>query len=190
MSYQDPLVNAVSKFYKFLAAFYDLPPNMFYKLNKYTMHPKKAETLLSVSSEYQNSETRMFDTWHISTPTGSAPKDLKKILKTIWNDQECEQIFLKNLKEFIDKGLRDNFKLEFLLWGDCDQWPHDDFWGFQSLNSQEKILLRASKKKVFSLRNIAAAAVSLELEHINDIHSLIVNGCIPASLENILVKYI
>ena len=154
------------------------------------MHPKKAETLLSVSSEYQNSETRMFDTWHISTPTGSAPKALKKILKTIWNDQECEQIFLKNLKEFIDKGLRDNFKLEFLLWGDCDQWQHDDFWGFQSLNSQEKILLRASKKKVFSLRNIAAAAVSLELEHINDIHSLIVNGCIPASLENILVKYI
>ena len=168
------------------------PHNMYYKVREYDGHPKKTNTLLSVSSEHQKPETRMFETWHISTPTGSAPRDLKKILKNIWNTKEFENDKEKiKYLEFLESEIEATYKLEFLVWGGCDKWPHDDFLGFQSnSHSQEKIMFRVSKKKVFSLLNIAAATVSLELEHINDIQSLIVNGCIPASLENILVKYI
>ena len=149
-------------------------------VRKYILPQKKVKQLLSESSEHQ----KMFESWHISTPTGSAPRSLKKILKKFWNGKEFEMV------NVIYSEIVTQFELEFETWGEGNQWPNDDFLGFKSLNSQKDMMLKASRKKGFSLQDLAAAAVSLELEHIDDIGSLIVNGCIPATLENILIKYI
>ena len=51
-------------------------------------------------------------------------------------------------------------------------------------------ILRATKKRGLSLLELSAAAVSFDLQSVDDIKSLIDNGEVPPSLENILIKYV
>lgn len=160
---------------------------------KYFLPKKKADLLFSESCEFkanhslnENSDPeKKFETWHVSSPSGFAPRDLKKMVKTLWDTYTQETQRAEHTHEIETK-----FKLELAVWAEGCQWPNQDFLGFHSFDSAQQILLRIRKTRGFSLQNLAAAVVCLQLEHIDDISTLIKNGDIPASTENLLLKYI
>ena len=121
-----------------------------------------------------------FEKWHISTPSGSAPKDLKKLLTIIWNTDR------NTLYEFL-RPIKDRFQMKFV----GQQFMlYEHTIAFLDTNTLQPVILKASKLRGSSLQSIAAAKIASELENIKNIQTIVKQGLIPAKLENLLMKYL
>ena len=121
-----------------------------------------------------------FEKWHISTPSGSAPKDLKKLLTIIWNTDR------NTLYEFL-RPIKDRFQMKFV----GQQFMLYEYTiAFLDTNTLQPVILKASKLRGSSLQSIAAAKIASELEDIKNIQTIVKQGLIPAKLENLLMKYL
>ena len=121
-----------------------------------------------------------FEKWHISTPSGSAPKVLKKVLTIIWNsDRNHFYRFLRYIENRFQKKFVGQ---QFML--------YEHTIAFLDTNTLQPVILKASKLRGSSLQSIAAAKVASELENIKDIQSIVKQGLIPAQLENLLMRYL
>ena len=124
-------------------------------------------------------ETR-FQDWHISTPSGTASKDLKKLLTLIWNTDRGR------IYELL-KHIENRFHIKF---AGQQFWLYEHKIIFLDTKSQQPLILKASKLRGGSLQSITAAKISSQLERIDDIQSMVKQGLIPSHLENLLIKYL
>ena len=145
---------------------------------------------------------KMFESWHISSVTGFATRELKQLLKKIWDSDKGEVLLNAEdgCKELSKTFLTDhNLKLNGVYKCKVNSTiPNEDWIFFSNLSKNNSIpdlqmsnsILRATKKRGLSLLELSAAAVSFDLQSVDDIKSLIDNGEVPPSLENILIKYV
>ena len=121
-----------------------------------------------------------FELFHISTLIGSAPKDFKKILTSIWNT-DIGKLY-QNLKP-----IERRFNLEYR--GRLDMF-YEHKIAFIDKQTDEYLVLKASKFRECSLKKLAAAKVSSELGGITDVTSIIQQALIPIHLQDVLLKYL
>ena len=141
--------------------------------NSYKLGLVESRSLLH-ETEYR------FEKWHISTPSGLAPKDLKKVLTILWNTDR------NTIYEFL-RPIKDRFQIKFV----GQQFSlYEHTIAFLDTNTQQPVILKASKLRGSSLQSIAAVKIASELENIEDIQSIVKQGLIPAQLENLLMKYL
>lgn len=149
-------------------------------LSKYT-NPEKSR--LAVYKNMLDVCELRFEKWHISTPSGSAQKNLKRVLTLIWNSDRMVPDYFYELLNPIE----DRFQIKFA--GQQYQL-YEHTIAFLDTNTHQPILFKASKFRGSSLQSIAAAKISSELNNIEDIKSIVKQGLIPAQLENLLMKYL
>ena len=149
-------------------------------LNDLAKHDNSCKLGLEESKNLLGETEVSFEKWHISTPSGSAPKYLKKVLTIIWNsDRNTLYRFLRHIE--------DRFQMKFV----GQQFMlYEHKIAFLDTNTLQPVILKASKLRGSSLQSIAATKIASELENIESVQSIVKQGLIPAQLENLLMKYL
>ena len=122
----------------------------------------------------------IFVKWHIFTLEGTVPRNLKKILDLIWNTKS--DYFYDVLRPIEDK-----FHLKYV--GRRISLYQDVIF-FMNKETQTHLILMASKIQGFSLKDIAAAKISSQLNTVDDGRLIISQGLVPASLKDLILKYL
>ncbi len=122
----------------------------------------------------------IFVNWHIFTLEGTVPRNLKKILDLIWNT---------NTNYFYDvlRPIEDKFHLKYV---GRRISLYQDIIFFMNKETQTHLILMASKIQGFSLKDIAAAKISSQLNTVDDGRLIISQGLVPASLKDLIPKYL
>ena len=122
-----------------------------------------------------------FQLYHVSTLAGPAPRNLKKILASIFNGKDINTLY-----ELL-KPIERRFKLKY--WGRIDTLCHHSI-AFINYHTGQPVVYKASKLRKISLKELAAQRVAAELGDIIDIESLIDQYLLPASLKTVLLKHL
>ena len=134
-------------------------------------------------SHNENTDKRTFETWHISMISGLASKDLKMNLAHIWN---CEKSV--RLRRWKLNLIEERFKITSSSIHILNKEDNVLYLGRQN-SSQNMIILRASKRRRFSLQDIVAAKICERLSSQSQIQSLLETGEITHSAYELLLKY-
>ena len=122
-----------------------------------------------------------FQLYHISTLAGPAPRNLKRILASVFNSKDINTLY------GLLKPIERRFKLKY--WGRIDTLCHHSI-AFINYHTGHPVVYKASKLRKFSLEELAAERVAAELGDITDIESLISQYLLPASLKTVLLKHL
>ena len=123
---------------------------------------------------------KIFVKYHIFTLEGTVPRNLKKILDLIWNRKFDD--FYTLLRPFEDK-----FHLKYI--GQSITLYQDVIF-FMNKETGAEVILKASKIRGFSLKDIAAAKISSQLNTADEGSLIISEGLVPACLKDIILKYL
>ena len=125
---------------------------------------------------------KIFVKYHIFTLEGTVPRNLKKILDLIWNRKFDD--FYTLLRPFEDK-----FHLKYI--GQSITLYQDVIF-FMNKETGAEVILKASKIRGFSLKDIAAAKISSQLNTADEgsLSLIISEGLVPACLKDIILKYL
>ena len=121
-----------------------------------------------------------FQLYHISTLAGPAPRNLKKILASVFNSD------INTLYSLLRQIER---KSDLRYWGRISTLYHHSV-AFVNIKTGQPVVYKASKLRKFSLEELAAEKVAAELGDIRDIESLIGQCLLPASLKTVLLKHL
>ena len=132
-----------------------------------------------LSDRARNGEHK-FQIYHISTLNGPVPRDLKRILASVFN---------KDINTLYDllRPIERKFRLQY--WGRVDTLCHHSI-AFINKQTGQPVVCKASKLRKISLEELAAQRVAAELGDITDIKSIIDQHLITASLKTVLLKHI
>jgi len=125
---------------------------------------------------------KIFVKYHIFTLEGTVPRNLKKILDLIWNRKFDD--FYTLLRPFEDK-----FHLKYI---GQSITSYQDVIFFMNKETEAEVILKASKIRGFSLKDIAAAKISSQLNTADEgsLSLIISEGLVPACLKDIILKYL
>ena len=125
---------------------------------------------------------KIFVKYHIFTLEGTVPRNLKKILDIIWNGKFDD--FYTLLRPFEDK-----FHLKYI---GQSITSYQDVIFFMNKETGAEVILKASKIRGFSLKDIAAAKISSQLNTADEgsLSLIISEGLVPACLKDIILKYL
>ena len=125
---------------------------------------------------------KIFVKYHIFTLEGTVPRNLKKILDLIWNRKFDD--FYTLLRPFEDK-----FHLKYI---GQSITSYQDVIFFMNKETGAENILKASKIRGFSLKDIAAAKISSQLNTADEgsLSLIISEGLVPACLKDIILKYL
>ena len=137
-------------------------------------------------SHNRDQDTRIFETWHISTISGLAGQDLKNSLSHIWN---CERSV--RLRRWKLSLIEERFKIACPRIHILNKEENVIYLGRPIPSSSlEELVLKASKKRELSLQDIVAAKICERLSTPKHIQSLLMTGEITHSVTGILLKYL
>ena len=123
---------------------------------------------------------KVFQSFHVSKLTGSAPREVKEIINSIYNSDQ--DTLLENIKS-IEK------KFDLKYFGRLvSLYSHKI--AFINKKSEKPVIYKATRVKDSSLLGLTALKVSSQLGDKADIASLIEEGLIPAQLSGVLLKHL
>ena len=135
---------------------------------------------------------KIFVKYHIFTLEGTVPRNLKKILDLIWNRKFDD--FYTLLRPFEDKFHLKYIGQSITLYQDENNRKSGGICEriifFMNKETGAEVILKASKIRGFSLKDIAAAKISSQLNTADEGSLIISEGLVPACLKDIILKYL
>ena len=134
---------------------------------------------------------KKYQTWHISSPTANASKDLKSKISQIFKNDDFHLTCIHDNSAKTSEMLKPVVEEFNLKYAGCELFDmHEHMMVFLDIKSKVTVLVKASRFRGSQLQDLAAAKASSMLNSHNDIRSLIKEGLIPHQLESLITKYL
>ena len=158
------------------------------RLPNHAIPQKRKQTILR--SEPRVGEKK-YQTWHISSPTANALKDLKCKISLIFKNDDFHITCILDDSEKTSEMLKpvvEEFNLKYVGCELIDM--HEHMMVFLDIKSKVTVLVKASRFRGSQLQDLAAAKASLKIDGYSDLRSMIKEGLIPHQLESLMTKYL